>query len=49
MNKDEGMKFWPMLSYPEIFKYVMFFPSELGSKNLNDDKNSKTYSYQKLI
>ena len=46
MNKDEGMKFWP---YPEIFKYVMFFPSELGSKNLNDYKNSKTYSYQKLI
>ena len=46
MNKDEGMKFRP---YPEIFKYVMFFPSELGSKNLNDYKNSKTYSYQKLI
>ena len=25
----------------------MFFPSELGSKDLNDYKNSKAYSYYK--
>ena len=25
----------------------MFFPSELGSKDLNDYKNSKVYSYHK--
>ena len=26
------MKFWPMVLYPDIFNYLMFFPSELGSK-----------------
>ena len=31
MNEDEGLKFWPMLLYPDIFNYLMFFPSELGS------------------
>lgn len=47
MNEDEGMKFWPMILYPDIFNYLMFFPSELGSKDLNDYKNSKAYSYYK--
>ena len=36
MNKDEGMKFQPMLLYPDIFNYLMFFPSELGIKDLHD-------------
>ena len=27
---------WPMLLYPNIFNYLMFFSSELGSKDLND-------------
>ena len=41
------MKFWPMV-HPDIFNYLMFFPSELGSKDLiNDYKNSKAYSYYK--
>ena len=47
MNEDEAMKFWPMLLYPDIFNYLMFFPSELGSKDLIDNKNSKAYSYHK--
>ena len=47
MNEDEGMKFWPVLLYPDIFNYLIFFPSELGSKDLNDYKNSKAYSYHK--
>ena len=47
MNEDEGMKFWPMLLYPDIFNYLMFFASELGSKDLIDNKNSKAYSYHK--
>ena len=47
MNEDEGMKFWSKLLYPDIFNYLMFFPSELGSKDLNDYKNSKAYSYHK--
>ena len=47
MKEDESMKFWPMLLYPDIFKYLMFFPSESGNKDLNDYKNSKAYSYHK--
>ena len=47
MNENEGMTFCPMLLYPDIFNYLMFFPSELGSKDLNDQKNSKAYSYHK--
>ena len=27
MNQDEGMKLWPMLLFPDIFNYLMFFPS----------------------
>ena len=38
------MTFWPMLSYPDIFDFLMFYPSELGSKDLSDYKNSKAYS-----
>ena len=47
MNKDEAMKFWPMLLYPDIFSHLMFFSAELGSKDLNDYKKSKAYSYHK--
>ena len=47
MEEDEGMAFWPMLSYPDIFNFLMFYPSELGSKDLSDYKNSKAYSYYK--
>ena len=47
MEEDEGMEFWPMLSYPVIFNFLIFYPSELGSKDLSDYKNSKAYSYYK--
>lgn len=47
MNETDGLKFWPMLLYPDIFNYLMFFPSELGSKDLSDYKNCKAYSYFK--
>ena len=46
-DEDEGITFWPMLLYPDIFNYLMFYPTELGSKDLNDYKNSKAYSYYK--
>ena len=47
MNKDEGMEFWSILLFPDIFNYLTFFPSELGSKDLNDYKISKAYSSHK--
>ena len=34
MEEDEGMAFWPMLSYPNIFTFLMFYPCELGVNNL---------------
>ena len=41
------MTFWCMLLYPDIFNYLMFFPSEFCGKDLNDYKNSEAYSYHK--
>ena len=32
-----------MLSYPDIFNFLMFYPIKLGSKDLSDYKNSKAY------
>ena len=29
MEEGEGMAFWPMLSYPDIFNFLMFYRSEL--------------------
>ena len=29
VNEDEGMKFWVMLLYPDIFIYFMFSPQSL--------------------
>ena len=51
MNEDEGMKFWLLLwlmLYTQTFlpNYLMFFHSELGSKDLHDYSNSKAYSYK---
>ena len=47
MEEDEGMVFWPMQSYPDIFNFLMFCPTELESRGLSDYKNSKAYSYYK--
>lgn len=41
------MTFWPMLSYLDIFNFLMFYPSELGSKDPSDYKNIEAYSYYK--
>ena len=42
---EEGMAFWPMILFPDIFSYLAFNPSELGSNVLSDYKNCKIYSY----
>ena len=46
-DEDEGVVFWPVLTYPDIFTYLMFHPSELGSTDLSDYKLCKAYSYFK--
>ena len=45
MEEDDGVVFWPMLSALDIYSYIMFFPSELGSTDLSDYKQCKAYSY----
>ena len=45
IEEDEGTTFWPMLSCPDIFNFLIFYLSELDSKDLSDYKNSKAYSY----
>ena len=47
LEEDERMAFWPMLLYRDIFNYLIFYPTQLGSTNLSDYKNSKAYSYYK--
>ena len=47
MVEDDGLRYWPRLLYPDIFNYLMFYPSELGSKDLSDYKDCKAYSYYK--
>ena len=44
-TEQEEMVFWPMILYPDIFSYLVFNPSELGSNDLSDYKNCKAYSY----
>ena len=45
LEEDEGMAFWPMLLYPDIFNCLMFYPTQFSSTDLSDYKNSKAYSY----
>ena len=44
-NEEEELRFWFMISYGDIFNFLLFNPSELGSSDLNGIKNSKDYSY----
>ena len=44
-EEGDGVMFWPMLTYPDIFTYLMFFPAELGSSDMSDYKLCKSYSY----
>ena len=44
-TEQEEMAFWPVILYPDIFSYLVFNPSELGSNDLSDYKNCKACSY----
>ena len=47
LEEDEGMAFFSMLLYPDIFNYLTFYPVELASTDLSDYNNLKSYSYYK--
>ena len=43
LNKDwlsekEGIVNWPSITYGDIFNFIMFHPSDLGSEDLSDYK-----------
>ena len=41
------MALWLMLLYPDIFHYLMYYPTKLGSTDLIDYKILKAYCYYK--
>ena len=41
LDEMNGIIYWPMLLYPDIFNYLSIYPSELPSKDLSDYKNCK--------
>ena len=45
LEEDQGMAFWLMLLYPDIFNYLTFYPAELGRTDLSNYKNLKAKSY----
>ena len=45
LTEEQGITKWPMVTYGNIFNFLTFNPSELGSEDLNDYKTSKAYSY----
>ena len=47
LKEEDGRWFWPIVLYPDIFNYLTFYPSELGSTDLSDYKACKAYSYFK--
>ena len=47
LSEEDGLVHWPLVTYPDIFNYLMLNPNDLSSSDLNDYKNSKGYSYFK--
>ncbi len=45
LKEESGICNWPPTSYPEIFNFLSFHPSELANNDLSDYKTSKAYSY----
>ena len=49
LKEEEGRWFWPMVLYHDIFNYLTFYPSELGSTDLSEYKACNAYSYFKFL
>ena len=45
LTEEKGIIHWPKVSYGNIFNYLKFCTSDLGSDELSDYKTSKGYSY----
>eukprot|EP00794_Sanderia_malayensis_P019455 gene19455-biopygen14438 len=45
LNEEEGIRYWPVTLYMDIFNFLAFHPNELASNDLSDYKQSKAYSY----
>ena len=45
LNEEDGINYWSVTLYPDIFAFLQCHPSELANKDLSDYKTSKAYSY----
>ena len=45
LPEEDGTVNWPNVTYGDIFNFIMFHPSDLGSEDLSDYKTCKAYSY----
>lgn len=45
LDEEEGIRYWPVTLYMDIFNFLAFHPNELASSDLSDYKTSKAYSY----
>ena len=45
LSEEDGVRFWPVTLYADIFNFLAFHPNELASIDLSDYKTSKVYRY----
>ena len=45
LSEEDGVRYWPVTLYPDIFNFLAFHPNELASSDLSDYKTSKAYCY----
>ena len=49
LPEEEGITKWPMISYPNIFNYLMFQPAELGGRNWMHTRLQKPIIILKMV
>ena len=45
ISEENGIKYWPVTLYADIYFFLAFHPNELSSNDLSDYKTLKAYSY----
>ena len=44
LSEEEGICFWSIILYPDMFNFIALTPAELGGEDLRNYKSSKAYS-----
>lgn len=42
LNEEEGIRYWPVTLYMDIFNFLAFHPNELARSDLSDYKTIKS-------